>query len=589
MKQGLLVIVAILAPREEAPVLNRLETSWLASLLVGGVGLIFLVLYLVWTPVGDSVVDGIHGRYFLPFTALLAALPEPRPRDFEAVVRRVRVGLLLERGLRLLRTNEPEALKKITEDALKQGITFMGYTNNNFIGAAHRLARARPGIRFVAPMANAAARALFEQALTAQGDLPIDVIDGQSSVALTAADCVLVASGTATLETLLCKRPMVVAYRLGRATAFIIRRLMRAPFFSQPNLLAGEALVPELFQEEVTPEALATGKTVQVGFELAGRFPDGWSKISGGAGEFVLPSGVVLTSFSSSFLPVAGFVDSVGVDDKNRRDAREYPLDHWKKRVDPAFGPAWSTTVRLAIEGPEHWILNGSKQWITSGNVAGVMVVWARTTKAASETDHKGITAFVVEGGSKGLIVNRAEEKMGLHGSYTAALTFEDLEVPAGQVLGSEGEGFKLAMVALNGGRIGIASQACGVGRAALEQSVRYAKERVAFGQPIAGFQAIQWMLADMKTQLEAARLLTLRAAFLKETGKPYIREASMAKLMASETAFKICDKAIQIHGGYGYTNEFPVERYWRDNKLCEIGEGTSEVQRMVIARNLLK
>ncbi len=238
-----------------------------------------------------------------------------------------------------------------------------------------------------------------------------------------------------------------------------------------------------------------------------------------------------------------------------------------------------------AVRKDGKWVLNGSKQWITSGAHAGVMVVWARTSPAGN----KGLSCFIVEGGTKGLIIGKHEDKMGLRSSNTVSLTFEDCEIPADQLLGKEGEGFKLAMMALDGGRIGIASQACGVARAALEASVRYTKDRKAFSQPIAEFQAPRFMMADMKVQLSAAELLTFRAAYLKESGKPFTREASMAKLYASEMANRVCDKAVQLHGGYGYIDEFPVERYFRDARVQTIYEGTSEVQRMVIARETFK
>jgi alkylation response protein AidB-like acyl-CoA dehydrogenase len=231
------------------------------------------------------------------------------------------------------------------------------------------------------------------------------------------------------------------------------------------------------------------------------------------------------------------------------------------------------------------WVLNGSKQWITSGAFAGVMVVWART----SGEGNKGLSAFIVEGGTKGLIVGKHEDKMGLRASNTVGLTFEDCEIPAENLLGKEGEGFKLAMIALDGGRIGIASQACGVARAALEAAVRYSKERKAFGHAIAEFQALRFMMADMQVQLSAAELLTFRAAVLKEQGAPFSREASMAKVFASEASNRICDKAVQVLGGYGYIDEFPVERYLRDARVQTIYEGTSEVQRIVIARETFK
>ncbi|HLL56147.1 MAG TPA: acyl-CoA dehydrogenase family protein [Myxococcaceae bacterium] len=238
-----------------------------------------------------------------------------------------------------------------------------------------------------------------------------------------------------------------------------------------------------------------------------------------------------------------------------------------------------------AVRKGDQWILNGSKQWITSGAYAGVMVVWART----SGTGNKGISAFIVEGKTPGLIVGKPEDKMGLRGSNTVPLTFEDCAIPAGNLLAKEGDGFKLAMIALDGGRIGIASQACGVTRAALEASIQYSKDRQAFGQPIGEFQAVRWFLADMKTQLAAAELLTWRAASLKEAGRPFSREASMAKVFASELSNRACDKAVQIHGGYGYIDEFPVERYLRDARVQTIYEGTSEIQRLVIARDVLK
>jgi len=252
---------------------------------------------------------------------------------------------------------------------------------------------------------------------------------------------------------------------------------------------------------------------------------------------------------------------------------------------EPHAGSDPGAMLTTAVRKGDKWVLNGSKQWITSGAHAGVMVVWARTSPAGN----KGLSCFIVEGGTKGLIIGKHEDKMGLRSSNTVSLTFEECEIPADQLLGKEGEGFKLAMMALDGGRIGIASQACGVARAALEASVRYTKDRKAFNQPIAEFQAPRFMMADMKVQLSAAELLTFRAAYLKEQGRPFTREASMAKLYASEMANRVCDKAVQLHGGYGYIDEFPVERYFRDARVQTIYEGTSEVQRMVIARETFK
>lgn len=251
---------------------------------------------------------------------------------------------------------------------------------------------------------------------------------------------------------------------------------------------------------------------------------------------------------------------------------------------------ALRTTATATADG---YRIDGSKMWITSGDRARVLVVWARTDAGAGlragGKAAAGISAFIVEGDTPGLTPGRPEHKLGLHGSTTVPLTFEGCVVPKSAILGRPGDGFKLAMAALDGGRIGIASQAIGVARAALSAATTYAKERTQFGQAIAGFQAIQNMLADGATQLDAARLLTLRAAFLKEQGLPFSAKAAMAKLYASEMAGRVCDMALQVHGGYGYTEEFPVERYLRDARVQRIYEGTSEIQRIVIARSLLK
>ena len=246
--------------------------------------------------------------------------------------------------------------------------------------------------------------------------------------------------------------------------------------------------------------------------------------------------------------------------------------------------PAGMTTRARRTE--RGWALNGQKLWITSGTDAGLFVVWARTSDAPGA---RGVSAFLVPGDAPGVERGRPEEKMGLHGSTTTPLGFSDVELPGDALLGEEGEGFKIAMMALDGGRIGIASLALGCGLAATDAARDYAVERRQFGQAIADFQAIQWMLADSATELDAARLLVLRAAWLKEQGKSFTREASMAKLFATEKAFTACDRAIQIFGGYGYTHEFPVERYLRDVRVTRIFEGTSEIQRIVISRDILR
>ena len=246
---------------------------------------------------------------------------------------------------------------------------------------------------------------------------------------------------------------------------------------------------------------------------------------------------------------------------------------------------AMRTTARRDGDG---WVLDGQKQWITSGAHAGVLVVWARTGDRERLPGTRGISCFLVEGGTPGLKVGRAEDKMGLRGSNTVPLTFDGCRVPASALLGEENGGFKIAMMALDGGRIGISCQALGIARAALEESVAYARERRQFDRAISEFQATQWKLADMAVEIDAAHLLALRAAWLKEHGRPFSREASMAKVFATEAANRVCNRAVQIHGGYGYTREFAAERHLRDARVTTIYEGTSEVQRIVIARSTL-
>jgi alkylation response protein AidB-like acyl-CoA dehydrogenase len=247
---------------------------------------------------------------------------------------------------------------------------------------------------------------------------------------------------------------------------------------------------------------------------------------------------------------------------------------------DPA---AMRTTATRTSRG---WRLDGTKQWITCGDRAGAIVVWALSDPAAG---HKGITAFVVPGGAPGLTVARHEDKLGLRGSSTVQLALDGVEVGDDAILDAPGRGFALAMMALDGGRIGIASQALGIARGALEAAVRYASERRTFGQPIIRHQAIGNMLADAATWLDAGTLMTLRAAQLKEAGQSFSPQAAMAKLFATEHAWKICDIALQVHGGYGYVRDFPVERALRDVRVTRIYEGTSEIQRIVIARHLVR
>ena len=254
--------------------------------------------------------------------------------------------------------------------------------------------------------------------------------------------------------------------------------------------------------------------------------------------------------------------------------------------TEPGSGSdAAALTTRAVRNGEQGYVLNGQKTFVTNGKHADVFLVMARTSP---DQKHRGISSFLVERTSPGLRIGKEIQKMGLRGSDTVELFFEDCRVPAENRLSEEGYGFRVAMMSLDAGRIGVAAQALGIARAALEAAVRYARERVQFGKPISEFQAVQWMIADMAAEIEGARLLTLRAAWLKDEGRSHGAESSMAKLTASAAARHCADKAVQIHGGYGYTKEFAVERFYRDAKVTELYEGTSEIQRIVIAHSML-
>ncbi len=254
--------------------------------------------------------------------------------------------------------------------------------------------------------------------------------------------------------------------------------------------------------------------------------------------------------------------------------------------TEPGSGSDAAALATRAEERAGEWVLNGSKAFITNASVGGIAVVMARTDP---EKRSKGISAFVLEKGMPGFSAGKPYRKLGLHASDTAELILADARVPAANLLGERGEGFAQAMQVLEGGRIAMAAMAVGIAQAAVDQSVKYMKQRSAFGRTLAEFNGLQGMLADLLTETEVARLLTLRAAWLKDRGRPAMHAAAMAKLFASETAMKAATKAVQLHGGAGYVTEFPVERLFRDAKLTEIGEGTSEIQRLVIAREILR
>jgi alkylation response protein AidB-like acyl-CoA dehydrogenase len=298
-------------------------------------------------------------------------------------------------------------------------------------------------------------------------------------------------------------------------------------------------------------------------------------------------STAVIVSAHSSLgsWPILG----LGSEDQRRRYMPKMASGEWIgcfALTEPQAGSDAAGQRTRAVRDGDSYVINGTKNFITNGPEAGVAIVFASTDPSQG---HRGISAFIAETSDPGYEVVRVEEKMGIRGSHSAQLAFSDLRVPAENLIGKEGDGFRVAMKTLDGGRIGIASQAIGIARASLEASLRYAQERKSFGRPIADYQAIQWKLADMALEIDAARLLTHRAASVKDSGRACTTESAMAKLFASETAMKAATEAIQIHGGYGYTREFKVERYFRDAKITEIYEGTSEIQRLVISSHVLE
>jgi alkylation response protein AidB-like acyl-CoA dehydrogenase len=297
--------------------------------------------------------------------------------------------------------------------------------------------------------------------------------------------------------------------------------------------------------------------------------------------------GVALTVASHNSL-CSGHIVLAGTDAQKRtylpRLASGQALGAWAL-TEPGSGSDAAALATRAVRRGTRWVLNGTKVFVTQGSLAGVYVIMARTDPEAGS---RGISAFLVERGTPGLRVGKHEDKLGVRSSDTAEVILEDCEVAPDAMLGAPGDGYRDALRVLEGGRIGIGAMALGLGRAALEASIAYASERRAFGRTIAGFQAIQWMLADMVTELDAAELLVMEAAARAAAGLPHRQHSSMAKLYASEAASRAASKAVQIHGGYGLIKDYVVERIYRDVKLCEIGEGTSEVQRMLIAREVL-
>jgi alkylation response protein AidB-like acyl-CoA dehydrogenase len=285
-----------------------------------------------------------------------------------------------------------------------------------------------------------------------------------------------------------------------------------------------------------------------------------------------------------------GHVLTFGSEEQKRKYLTKAAKGEWLAAwalTEPGSGSDSAALATTARRDGDDWVLNGTKMFITQGSVGGFCVVLARTNPEVPK--QRGITAFIVEHGTKGFSASKHIEKLGCRSSDTVELTLEDVRIKDCQRIGEIDQGFRDTMKILDRGRVSIAAMALGLGEGALEMALTYAKDRKQFGKPISDFQAIQWMMADSKTELDAAALLTYRAAWLVDQGAPHTTQASMAKLFASEAATRVCNRALQVHGGYGYTREFNIERHLRDAKLCEIGEGTSEIQRTVIANHLLR
>jgi len=355
-----------------------------------------------------------------------------------------------------------------------------------------------------------------------------------------------------------------------------------------------EPVAAKIDEEGIFPSA-AIKKAAEIGLMGTG-YPEASGGSGGGAVEQVIvfeelaracasTSGVVIVTNELGAYPIYTF----GTEEQKKK----YLIPLLKGEKMGAFGlteaGAGSDVAAIAMTATKKasgYVLNGNKIFISNGAEAEITIIFATLDKSQG---YRGITAFIVEKGMTGYSVGKHERKMGIRGSSTTELIFDNCFVPAGNRLGPEGKGFSIALETIDGSRIGIAAQAIGIAQAAFDKALAYSKERQQFGQAIVNYQAIQWMLADMATQIDAARLLTYRAAYLKDNHQPFIKEASMAKVYAAEMANFVTTKALQIYGGYGYIKDFPLERYFRDARITEIYEGTSEMQRMTIARQLIR
>ncbi len=368
---------------------------------------------------------------------------------------------------------------------------------------------------------------------------------------------------------------------------------------------AVQELARKFAEEEIRPHVMKYDESQEFPFEIVqkaaalGFMGITWPEELGGAGLTELEAIIIIEEVAkvdpSVALTIAshnslctGHIMKFASDEQKKKYVPDLAsgrkLGAWCL-TEPGSGSDSGSMKTVATRDGKDWILNGSKTFITQGSVGGTYVVMAVTDRAKGK---HGISAFILERGMKGFTIGKKENKLGMRCSDTATLLFENVRIPGENLIGREGEGFKQALAVLDGGRIGIAALSVGIAQGALDASIKYAKQRVQFGKPLAEFQAIQWKLADMATEINAARLLTQRAAWLATKGMNFTLAVSQAKLFASEAAVRATNEAVQIHGGYGFIKEFPVEKLYRDVKLMTIGEGTSEVQKMVIARQIL-
>lgn len=375
-------------------------------------------------------------------------------------------------------------------------------------------------------------------------------------------------------------------------------------FNEQQKML--QKIVREFAEQEIAPGVMERDEKEEFSRDLLDKagelglagicFPEAYGGSDGDYISYIIASeeiarvdDCVATGFSASVSLCAFPIYNYGTEEQKQKYL--VPLATGEKLgafglTEPAAGTDAAAQQTVAVRNGDHYVLNGSKIFITNGGSAEIYIIFAMTDRAKGV---KGITAFILEKGMPGFTFGKKEHKMGLHSSQTMELVFQDVAIPVENRLGQEGDGFKIAMNSLDGGRIGVAAQALGIAQAALDHAIKYSKERVQFGKPIASNQAIAFMLADMATKLDAARLLTYRAAYLKQTGQPYAKEAAMAKMYASDAAMSITTDAVQIFGGYGFSREYPVERLMRNAKITQIYEGTNQVQRMVISGAILR